>query len=125
MGEGDVNGAQSATEVARLPTPLAAYIKHARLFGVESVYETAEEEGHGPNTLVLLRAELDAIERHRKSGSGFTVGKNHRRSAEETTAAVLALSIQGLVPGAIGTKLGLSTASVKRYLRASGATAAK
>jgi hypothetical protein len=103
--------------IPTLPQTLKTYVRHAAQFGTESVYETAEMEGHGSQTLARLRIELDAIEAGRKSGR-FTIGKRRRRSAEETRAAVEALSVDGLVPLAIAGKLGISETRVREHLRA-------
>lgn len=98
---------------------LEQYVRHAELYGTECVYETAEEEGHGPTTLALLRIELDSIEAGRKSSSGkYTVGKRRRRGADETHRAVVALSTAGLIPAAIANKLDISKNRVQQLLRA-------
>jgi hypothetical protein len=96
-------------------------LRHARKYGAEGVYETAEPI-FGEKALGRLRIELDSIEAGRKSG-GFTVGKRRRRSKAETREAVLALSVDGLVVPAIADKFGLSDFTVKQHLRATGATA--
>jgi hypothetical protein len=119
-----VQYADGSFDLPTLPRPtLKDFIRHARKFGTECVYETAEMY-LGGKALGRLRIELDAIEAGRKSG-GFTVGKRRRRSKQETIAAVLALSEDGLVRSAIPDRLGLSDSRVKQYLRVFGATAAR
>jgi hypothetical protein len=103
--------------IPTLTHAVKSYHRHAEQFGTEAVYETTEMEGHGEQALARLRIELDALEAGRKAGR-FTVGKRRRRSAEETRAAVEALSVDGLVPLAIAGKLGISKRRVMAYLRA-------
>jgi Homeodomain-like domain len=98
-------------------------IRHVRLFGTECVYETGEQEGLPSADLARLRIELDELEAGRKSGLGFSIGKQRRRSSDETRAAALALSVDGFVPKAIADKLGISDRTVRSYLKQSGATA--
>lgn len=85
---------------------LQEYVRHAELFGIDCVYETAEELGLPAVDMALLRIELDDIEA-RRMGSRYTVGKRRRRSADETHRAVVALSVAGLVTAAIADKLGI------------------
>jgi hypothetical protein len=96
---------------------LERFVRHAQLFGTECVAETASDY-LGPQAMARLRVELDGIERGRKSSAGFSVGKRRRRSREETTAAIIQLSVEGLVPGAIADKLGVSDSYVSKALRA-------
>ena len=98
-------------------------IRHARSFGTECVYETAEQEGLSSADLARLRIELDELDAGRKSKHGFSIGKRRRRSADETREAALALSVDGFVPKAIADKLGISDRTVRGYLKQSGATA--
>jgi len=98
-------------------------VRHARLFGTECVYETAEQEGLSSADLARLRIELDELEAGRKSKHGFSIGKRRRRSSDETRDAALALSVDGFVPKAIADKLGISDRTVRGYLKQSGATA--
>jgi hypothetical protein len=102
---------------------LDQFIRHARFFGTECVYETAEQEGLSSADLARLRIELDSLDAGRKSKHGFSIGKRRRRSSDETRAAALALSVDGFVPKAIADKLGISDRTVTGYLRESGATA--
>lgn len=103
---------------------VAAFVRHAEQFGVEGVLESASGCLRRQSDLDLLRIELDAIERSRKSGR-FTVGKRRRRSESETArfVDVMAeeLAEQGLVQVAlehrIADKLGLSDAYVRRLLK--------
>jgi hypothetical protein len=98
--------------------PLAEYMRHAELFGVELVYETASGNGFSERELARLRVELDAIEAGRKRGR-FTVGSRRRRTPEETAEAVRMLRDEGLVIAAIADKLGISDRHVKRCLNGS------
>ena len=98
-------------------------IRHAHLFGTECVYENGEQEGLSSAELTRLRIELDELEAGRKSRLGFSIGKRHRRSSDETRAAALALSVEGFVPKAIADNLGISDRTVRGYLKQSGATA--
>jgi DNA-binding NarL/FixJ family response regulator len=98
-------------------------IRHARSFGTECVYETAEQEGLSSADLSRLRIELDELDAGRKTRLGFSIGKRRRRSSDETREAVLALSVDGFVPRAIADKLGISDRTVRGYLKQSGATA--
>jgi hypothetical protein len=109
--------ADGSFAIPTLPHTLKSYVRHAAQFGTDGVYESAEMEGHGPQALARLRIELDSLELGRKVGR-YTVGKRRRRSAEETKAAVQALSVDGLVPLAIAGKLGISKKRVMEYLRA-------
>jgi hypothetical protein len=108
-----------------IPTPtLAQLLRHARMFGTECVYETGEQAGLSRADLARLRIECDAREAGRTSRTGrFTVGTRRRRSEDETRSAVLALSVDGLVPSAIADKLGIRDRTVRRYLRQTGASA--
>lgn len=102
---------------------LANFIRHAELFGIECVAETAVDY-LCRSELERLQIELDAIERERKAGR-FTVGKRRRRSELETVryAAALAqeLSERGLgrvaLEQAIADKLGVSDAYARRVLK--------
>jgi DNA-binding NarL/FixJ family response regulator len=111
--------------IPNLPVTGEALMRHAERFGTESVYETAEAENLPSRDLALLRVELDSLEAGRKSSRGFTIGRRRRRTRDETRDAVLALSVQGLVPKSIADKLGIADRTVRRYLQASGATAAE
>lgn len=93
-----------------------AFIRHAQLFGIECVFETADSNGFSGRELALLRVELDAIERGRKAGR-YTVGSRRRRSPEETVQAVRLLRDRGLVVGAIAVKLDVSNGYVSKCLR--------
>ena len=96
---------------------LTAFVRHAKLFGTEGVEETAA--GFlGESALARLRVELDALERNRRSPSGYSIGKPRRRSASETATAVVQLSVEGLVVSAIADRLGISDKRVKALLRA-------
>ena len=108
--------------VPTLPMTLKALVRHASQFGTDGVLETAEAEALAERDLTRLRIELDALDAGRKSNRGFRIGKRRRRSADETRGAVLALSVDGLVPKAISDKLGLSDGTV-RLCRTAGATA--
>jgi hypothetical protein len=102
------------------------FMRHAELFGIECVFETAAE--YLPVVeMDRLRIELDAIERERRHGR-FTVGKNRRRSETETVRYAVALAQElaeaGLSSRAIGNKvadkLGLSDAYARRVLKPGG-----
>jgi hypothetical protein len=99
---------------------LTKYIRHAEKFGVECVFETAQDDGAlSMRHLARLRLELDAIEADRKRGR-FTVGARRRRSSDETATAVLMLRDEGLVVAAIADKLGVTDRYVKRHLKEAG-----
>jgi hypothetical protein len=93
---------------------LADYVRHAELFGIECVYESASDLDE--REAALLRVELDRIEAARKNGH-YTVGKRRRRSPEETRTLILALRAEGLVDQAIATRLGIGVARVRRLVR--------
>ena len=99
---------------------LAAYLVHARKFGVECVYESAGSLS--PQERRLLRIELDAIERapspprHRRA-------RRRRRSLAETTEMVRELRADGLVVGAIADKLGITDSTVRRCLNSKNGAA--
>jgi DNA invertase Pin-like site-specific DNA recombinase len=97
---------------------LNAFIRHARLYGAECVYETASSNGFSERELALLRVALDAIERNRKNGR-YTTGHQRRRSPEETIRTVRLLCDGGLVAAAIADKLGISDNYVRKCLRKS------
>ena len=84
---------------------LAAFVRHARLFGTECVAGTAADYLE-PAELNRLMIELDAIDRGQKSSRGFRIGKRRRRRSDETAAMVAQLRSEGLVPSAIADKLG-------------------
>lgn len=110
--------ADGSFAIPTLPRSLADHTKHARHYGTEAVYESAEAEGHGPRTLARLRIELDAIDGKPRQVHGFTVkAKRRRRSSEETKAAAEALSVEGLVPAAIASKLGIGEKRTRELLR--------
>lgn len=92
---------------------LASLLRHAELFGVEGVYETAGISD--PVDRAILRLELDAIEAKRKNGR-YTVGRRRRRCVAETVELVALLRAQGLVKTAIADKLGISDDYVRKCL---------
>ena len=96
---------------------LDEFVRHARLFGTECVEETASNY-LGERSMALLRVELDGIERGLQSSRGYSIGKRRRRSAKDTAAAVVQLSVEGLIPAAIADKLGVQDAYVRRVLKA-------
>src|SRR5438093_583041 len=102
-------------EAMSLESPtLAEFTRHAKLFGSECVYETAEMY-LGKKELRRLRIELDETEANKRGRYGTIIGKRRRRSADETRDAVLALSEEGFVRGVISEKLGVSESVVRRY----------
>jgi hypothetical protein len=54
---------------------LDQFVRHARAFGTECVYETAVQDGLSRANLARLRIELDELDAGRKSRLGFTMGK--------------------------------------------------
>lgn len=105
-------------------TSVAAFIRHAHLYGTESVEEVAAAY-LTPGELTSLRIELDVIERSRKSSHGFSNGKRRKRSSEETAEMVEQLLAEGLVPAAVADKLGISDSRLRRVLSLSKATDAQ
>jgi DNA-binding NarL/FixJ family response regulator len=98
-----------------LSVSVDALRRHAERYGTDVVLEAAEcvlDE----RSVARLRVELDAIDRAR--APRFAKVKTRRRSTVETRAAVLALREDGLVPGVIADKLGVSDATVRRHLKA-------
>lgn len=68
--------------------------------------------------MARLHVELDEIERGRRSSGGYSVGKRRSRSREETHAAVVQLSVEGLGKAAIADRLGITDKRVQAFLRA-------
>ena len=101
---------------------LAAYLVHARKFGTECVYETAGDLSHLDRR--RLRIELDAIDVEQASSlPRYRRPQRRRRSPAETTEMVRQLRAEGLVVGAIADKLGITSATVRRYLNSKNGSA--
>jgi DNA invertase Pin-like site-specific DNA recombinase len=99
-----------------LTPTLGEFIAHARTHGTEGVYETAADGLLRPRDLLRLRVELDAIDAGKRGRFGTVIGKRRKRTSDETRDAVLLLSEEGLVRGAIADKLGISERTVRRHL---------
>jgi len=110
-----VHAADGSFEIPSLPVSVDALRRHAERYGTDGVLEVAEA-ALDQRAVARLRVELDAIDRER--APRFATVKTRRRSTVETKAAVLALRADGLVPGVIADKLGVSDATVRRHLKA-------
>jgi DNA-binding NarL/FixJ family response regulator len=110
-----VHRADGSFEIPSLPVSVDALRRHAERYGTDGVLEVAEAV-LDERAVARLRVELDAIDRARVPRFGRV--RTRRRSTVETRAAVLALRADGLVPGVIADKLGVSDATVRRHLKA-------
>jgi hypothetical protein len=90
-----------------------AFLRHAQLFGPESVIETAEQL-LPERELARLRVELDGL--HRRSSRRASRLPRRRRSTHETLLACVALREQGLVVPYVAEKLGISVKWVMELL---------
>jgi hypothetical protein len=89
------------------------FLRHAELFGPESVIEVAEQL-LPEREVARLRVEVDAL--HRRSSRRASRLPRRRRSTQETLIAVVALREQGLVIGYIAEKLSITEKTVKELL---------
>jgi hypothetical protein len=85
-------------------------LRHAQVFGPESVIEVAELL-LPERELARLRVEVDLLERRRSR-----YGPRRRRSTQETLLAAVAMREEGLVIGYIAEKLGVTAKTVRELL---------
>jgi hypothetical protein len=60
---------------------LDQFVRHARAFGTECVYETAVQDGLSRANLARLRIELDELDAGRKSRLGWVRAEGDSRQA--------------------------------------------
>jgi hypothetical protein len=89
-----------------------ALVRHAERFGVESVYETAEESGLSAADLARLKVELASVADGRRSRFGTKA-----KTAALNGGDVQALYESGLTPEEIASELRWSLGRVRKVLR--------
>ena len=87
-------------------------IRHAEMYGSDSVYETAESYGYPLHQLLQLDAELTRIDSERRKRFG-TVPTRRRPSSEDKAKAILYLTAEGVADGRIARSLGVSQGHVR------------